>query len=304
LSRRLATLLGGELTLESEAGRGSTFTLRIPKSHVDARAMTELETRSARNVGAGAAPVLVVEDNRQTLFLYEKYLATAGFQVVPARTIAEARASIAARLPAAIVLDVMLEGETTWSFLAELKSDEKTADIPVMVVTIVDRSQKARALGADEFWLKPVQPERLLRKLREVAPPGATKVLVIDDDPAARYLIRKLLAETDYELIEADNGPDGLRLAIAERPQLILLDFVLGDHTAFDVLDDLKADALTRNIPVILQTAKDLTLEERQRLEHETAAIVQKQNLTRELAISRIREALHNAGVGLLQEVG
>jgi signal transduction histidine kinase/CheY-like chemotaxis protein len=298
LSRRLAEMLGGSLTVESELGKGSTFTLAIPRVHVEVRELERLRA-DAKTMPAGKVPVLVVEDHRQTLFLYEKYLARAGFQTVPARTVEEAREVLGRLKPAAIVLDVMLEGESTWQFLAELKENEETRNIPVMVVTVVDRAQKARALGADEFWLKPVDPDRLLSRLAELSKKTERiRVLVIDDDEASRYIIRRHLEATPYELIEAENGPDGIRLARTRLPHLILLDFVLGENTtAFDVLDDLKVDPSTRHIPVIIQTAKQLDEAERAKLSRETASILSKQNLSRELAIARIREALVAAGV-------
>jgi signal transduction histidine kinase/CheY-like chemotaxis protein len=296
LSRKLAELLGGTLTVDSAPGRGSTFTLRIPTYHPEVREIALLETRP---LDPAKAPVLVLEDDRKTIFIYEKYLAMAGFQVVPARNTHDARKLLETITPAAIVLDIMLEGETSWSFLGQVKRDPKTRDIPVLVVTVTNREQKARALGADEFWLKPIDQERLLRKLRAIAKPGAAaKVLVIDDDHRARYLIRKYLEHSPYQLLEAGTGPDGVACARDERPQVIFLDFLLQDMTAFDVLDDLKADPRTRGIPVVIITSQLLDARDRQRLAAETEAILSKDSLSRELAINRIRDALQKAGVG------
>lgn len=295
LSRRLAELLEGRLELESELGKGSTFSLTIPLVHSEVK---ELATLTARPIDPGKAPILVVEDDRKTIFVYEKYLSMAGFQVIPARTIDDARRAMASLRPAAIVLDIMLEGETTWDFLADLKRNPETSEVPVLVVTVTSKAQKARALGADEFWLKPVNPERLINKLKSLTRPGIqTKVLVIDDDERARYLIKKLLTGTPYELVEAVDGPEGVRLAREASPHVILLDFLLQDMTAFDVLDELKADPRTRSIPVIVVTSHMLDASERKRLAADTEAILSKENLSRELAINRIRDALGKAGV-------
>jgi signal transduction histidine kinase/CheY-like chemotaxis protein len=297
LSRKLAELLGGTLTVESELGKGSTFTLSIPASHPEVREIQKIETRP---LDPFKAPVLVVEDDRKTIFIYEKYLSMAGFQVVPARSIEDARSVLQNVQPAAIVLDIMLEGEASWSFLGQLKRDVKTKHIPVLVVTVTNKEQKARALGADEFWLKPVDQDQLLRKLKFISRPSVpAKVLVIDDDARARYLLRKYLEKSPYEMIEAGTGPDGIRCAREELPNVILLDFLLQDMTAFDVLDDLKGDPRTRGIPVVIITSHLLDPHERERLAAETQAILSKDSLSRELAINRIRDALQKAGVGI-----
>ena len=296
LARKLAELLGGTLEVDSALNEGSTFTLAIPRVHPEVREYSALE---ARPLDPARAPVLVVEDDRKTIFIYEKFLAMAGFQVIPARDTAAAWRFLEQQRPAAIVLDIMLDGESTWEFLGQLKREPRTSDIPVLVVTVTNEKQKARALGADEFWLKPVDQQRLLRKLRSLTQLGAGhKVLVIDDDEKARYLIKKFLEHTPYKLLEAGSGPDGVRAAREGQPSVILLDFLLREQTAFDVLDELKADPRTRNIPVVVVTSHALPREEVARLSLHTEAILSKENLSRELAINRIRDALQKVGLG------
>jgi signal transduction histidine kinase/CheY-like chemotaxis protein len=269
LSRRLAEILGGTLTVASTVGAGSTFTLRIPCMHPEVSEFNRLQTRA---IDPARAPILVVEDDRKTIFIYEKYLAMAGFQVVPARSIEDAERIIAKTRPAAVVL----------------------------VVTVTAKEQKARALGADEFWLKPVDQGRLLRKLGTIVTNGSRgKVLVIDDDERARYLMRKHLEGGSYQLFEAASGPEGVSMAQTHRPHVILLDFLLREMNAFDVLDELKGDVRTRTIPVIIITSHALQPEERERLEADTEVILSKQSLSREIAINRIRDALRKAGVGV-----
>jgi CheY-like chemotaxis protein len=298
LARKLTEVLGGTLAVKSALGQGATFTVTIPRVHTEVAEMTGLSQRSEQ-LDPSRAPVLVLEDDRQTLFLYEKYLARSGFQVLPVRSTEEARRVMERVRPAAMVLDVMLEGETSWNFLAEMKNNEATRDIPVLVVTVTDREQKARALGADEFWLKPVDEVRLQKKLQTMARSGPVeRLLLIDDDDVHRYLLKQLLKDLPYVLLEASGGREGVRLAREQAPHLIFLDFVLPDITAFDVLDELKADPRTREIPVILHTSHELQADERTRLAKETAAILSKHTLSREVAINRIRDALTKAGLG------
>jgi signal transduction histidine kinase/CheY-like chemotaxis protein len=296
LSRKLAELLSGALDVESEVGVGSKFILQLPLAHPEARELAQLEHRPLDPL---RAPVLVVEDDRKTIFVYERFLALAGFQVVPARSVDHARKLLETLRPAAVVLDVMLEGESTWDFLGQLKADPATRDIPVLVVTVTNKEQKARALGADEFWLKPVDQDRLLRKLRGLVKTGSrARVLIIDDDEKARYLVRKFLDKSPYQVLEAATGPAGVQAAQQHRPEVILLDFLLEDMTAFDVLDELKADPRTRDIPVVIVTSHTLDTLDRERLAAQTEAILSKDKLSRELAMSRIRDALRKAGLG------
>lgn len=297
ISRRVAQMLGGDIAVDSVVGEGSTFTLVIPRRHPDVRDMQEIEARSLIR-DPSKVPVLVVEDDRRSMFVYERFLSMAGFQVIPARTVDTAREALQRELPAAIVLDVVLEEETTWSFLADVKRDPRTQHVPVLVVTVTNKEDRARALGADEFWLKPVDQERLLRKLKTLLRADRrVKVLVIDDDERARYLIRKHLDGQPYECLEAADGEEGTRLAQVEMPDVILLDFLLERGTAFDVLDELKADPRTRAIPVIIVTSQVLDAAERRRLEAGTEAVISKQHLSRELAINRIRDALRKGGL-------
>jgi signal transduction histidine kinase/response regulator RpfG family c-di-GMP phosphodiesterase len=295
LARRLTEILGGRLELESAPGRGSTFTLTFPRAHPEVAEMQQVEERGRAAV-PGATSILVVEDDRKTIFIYEKYLTLAGFHVIAVRSIDEARGVLAKLRPAAIVLDIVLENETSWDFLADVKRHPETSDIPVLVCTVTNREQKARALGADEFWLKPINQERLLRRLRQLSSTTTPRVLVIDDDEKARYLMRHHLQNQPYELIEAATGPEGVALARSSPPHVIFLDFLLQDVTAFDVLDELKADPRTRSIPVIIVTSHVLDAVDRSRLLREAEAVISKESLSRELAINRIRDALRKAG--------
>jgi signal transduction histidine kinase/CheY-like chemotaxis protein len=298
LSRRLAELLGGTITVRSSVGAGSTFALTIPTVY-----RGRSEVAFAPEVSAEADPtrfpVVVVEDNRETLFIYEKYLKGTGFQVIPARSLRSAARVLTEVRPLAVILDVLLEGENTWELLADLKRQPQTRNVPVWVVTMVDNQHKARALGADDFCAKPVERGWLLDRLSASADRvGREKVLLVDDDDVSRYLLKGLLADTRFASLEAAGGAEGVRLTQQERPRAVFLDLDMPDLSGWEVLELLRAGEATRQVPVIIHTSKVLDDAERQRLTREAAGILSKEASSRDVALVKLREALGKAGVG------
>ena len=239
LSRKLAQLLGGNVSVNSEVGVGSVFTVRIPMQFRGATEVAQVSDAKPQ-LDATKLPVLVVEDNRETLFIYEKYLKDSNFQVVPAGSIREARVAMRSMRPHAILLDVLLQGEHAWDFLQSLKADPATRDIPVYVITVVDNRDKALALGADAFNPKPVERAWLMKQLEaSVSSHPSHQVLVVDDDPTARYLLKVVLSQANCDIAEAGGGLEGLRMARELSPALIVLDLVMDDLSGFEVLESL-----------------------------------------------------------------
>jgi CheY-like chemotaxis protein len=288
LARKLAELLGGHITVESEPGRGSRFSAVIPAVYPGAIAAAGY----AATADLTRHPVLVIGDDRESLVLYEKYLKGTGFQVIPAGTAAEARRRLEECKPVAILLDAALPAGGSWELLVELKRTEGVAEIPVLVAGKADDSEKAMALGA-ECFTKPLDRKRLLERLRAIARsrPGG-RILVIDDDEVSRYLLRDLLSDTRYEVIDAASGEEGLRLARERRPAAILLDLVMPGLSGFEVLEELGREPATCEIPVIIVTSKPLDEKEQASLSGRVVTLLSKESPSRQEAIARVREAL------------
>ena len=302
LSRKLAQLLGGDVYVNSKLGFGSTFAAVIPLNFVGQTEVFQVP-EVKRELDASKLPVLVVEDNREALFVYEKYLKGSPFQVVPARNIKEATSALHSFRPIAVVLDVLLEGEHSWDLLRDLKRDPATRRIPVYVVTVVDNRQKALALGADGFQAKPLDRLWLLNQLNQVrAERLMPRVLIIDDDETSRYLVRTVFANTGCHIWEAGGGVEGVRLAREYEPDIVILDLSMPDLNGYEVLQALHGDPQTSKIGVIIHTSKTLDDREYSRLTGALDVIPKNIMASRETAIGKFAEAFRKAGIesGLL----
>jgi DNA-binding response OmpR family regulator len=272
-------LLRGDVSVQSEPGVGSVFSATVPM-HYDEPGVG-LAPAADLPVDGGLVPVLIVDDDAELRHVLEKYLRPTRYQSLSARSLREAREVMKQIRPQAIVLDIMLRGEDTWRWLSELKSSPDTAAIPVIVVTSVEDERKGLALGADAYCLKPVTSAQLLARLDDLT---ARRVLVIDDDPAMRYLMHKLLSDARTCVVEAADGRSGLATARRTRPAMIFLDLRLPDLGGEEILQTLRADDELRGVPVAVVTSAHLSDDERARLEGLAQAVLQKSEMNADRA--------------------
>jgi signal transduction histidine kinase/CheY-like chemotaxis protein len=277
LSQKLATLLGGDVRVESKTGAGSTFSVQIPVRYEQPAEMGLQSESALATVAADPAslPVLVLEDKIEMMMMYRSYLKNSGFHLIPASTIRAAREILDEIRPRVIILDVVLRSEDSWRLLAEIKTNPGTRDIPVVIASTIEDQAKAFHLGADDYLLKPVERASLLERLNDLT--GAKRILIIDDDERDRYLLKQHLRESDFVIREVSDGVEGIREAAKERPHAIILDLTMPGMSGFEVLDALKTGAATKDIPVVICTSRLLTEQERIQLEGKTVAILNKE---------------------------
>ena len=286
LTRRFAQMMGGDVTVQSVPGEGSTFTVKVLADAGAVPVDDETDDTPASLSPAGDqienAPepgtcVLVIDDDATQRDLMRRFLTKEGF---PAQTAADGEEGLrlARRLrPIAITLDVMMPGLDGWSVLSRLKADPELCDIPVIMLTMVDDKGRGFSMGAAEYATKPVDRARLTRILqRHLCPDPPCTILLVEDDETTRDMMRAMLERDGWRVQEATNGREGLELVAERRPDLILLDLMMPEMDGFEFAATLHQTKAWRSIPMVVLTAKDLTDEDRLRLNGYVEKILQK----------------------------
>jgi CheY-like chemotaxis protein/two-component sensor histidine kinase len=313
LCRKLATLLNGKIDLTSQLGIGSTFSVTIPLYYsqvLESQTVEEMTQPPSWQIDETRIPVLVLEDAPETRLVYEKFLRRSAFQLIPASNLGEARRVLRQVRPRVIVMDILLRGEDAWNWLAELKAESATRDIPIMVITSVDDERKGLSLGADAYCLKPIGRDTLITQLQALTGAGVESaegeqrlqpgnaqlcILVIDDEPVDRYVLLRFLEQRPYIIEQAAGGFEGLRILREIKPDLIFLDLNMAGISGYEVLNHLKADPATRNIPVAVVTSADLSAQQRLELEGQACAVMNKVDLSAKAVDDLVAAAMQPA---------
>lgn len=291
LSKQFSEMLGGSIDVESEFGKGSTFTITLPvksESGKDKKGMIKPSESGKESTQLGKK-VLVIDDDPVVQNEFKKEFEEAGFMVYHAFN-GEEGLKLARQIhPDIITLDVIMPIMDGWSVLSALKADPALSSIPVILVTLTSDKDLAFSLGVMDYIKKPIDPKILIERMSNLKPKDKKGViLVVDDDINARELMCRVVHKAGWNSVEASNGREALEYLAKEVPSIILLDLMMPEMDGFEVIKALQLNELWHNIPVIVVTAKDLSQEEREILSKGSAAILQKGPNTRKELIGAI----------------
>ncbi len=297
--------MGGEITVDSEVGAGTTFIVRLPAQVEEpehgAEGTAPILAEPAARGGAEdhVGTLLIIDDDPTARDLMRRAFSKDGFRILEA-----ASGELGLRLarderPDVITLDVLMPGMDGWEVLSSLKADPELSDIPVIMVSIIDEVNIGIALGAAEYVTKPIDRDRLSAILKRYAGDHRPRrALVVEDDLDTRALLRRVLERDGWQVDEAENGRVGLERLAEAPPDLILLDLIMPEMDGFEFLDELRKRKGEQVIPTVVITAKDLTDHDRERLNGGVVRVVQKGSYGRDELLAQVRDLVTTYAVG------
>ncbi|HBG04760.1 MAG: hybrid sensor histidine kinase/response regulator [Geobacteraceae bacterium GWC2_58_44] len=299
--RKTARLLGGDVTVKGELGKGATFSLRLPldcmaKSSPPQRAMAPVAFIQAPPKVLANRSVLVVDDDPEAASLIAAHLSKAGYQTVSATNRADAVRLARVSRPFAVTLDLMMPELDAFEVMQELKAHPETADIPVIMVSLSENRETGVALGAIGIITKPVSREQLIEQVAKLTGAGCRLVLVVDENEENRFSIAGLFKETGMDVLLAESGQQALELAVTDRPDLITLDLVQPGMDGAAVLEKLRECHSTAAIPVVIIASQDLTKQELARLSLGGSANLSQAGLDRSVVLDGLVQSLGRLG--------
>ncbi len=291
ITRRFCQMMGGDVTVESVYEQGSTFTIQLPVKVADSR-LEVLPTADLTTIVPNSAnTILVIDDDPNLADLLRPTLSREGF-VIQTAVNGALGLQLARQLhPAIIILDVLMPGMDGWAVLTALKADPALTDIPVIMLSMVEDREMGLAVGASDYLTKPIDHNRLASVLRKYRTSHAThSVLVVEDDLLTRQMLRRGLEKEGWHVAEAENGRVGLQRLNEALPDLILLDLMMAEMDGFDFVTELYKQEAWRSIPIVVVTAKDVTADDRQRLQGHVEKILQKGSYSRLQLLAEVRK--------------
>ena len=299
ITKKFCQMMGGDISVESELGKGSTFTINLPVRVVDSSKLEPKQVQRIHEFKDSTNPkntILVIDDDPTIHNLLRRFLDKKGFEVKVASSGTEGIQLAKEIQPQAITLDVMMSGMDGWSVLTALKANPETCDIPVIMMTMVNDRNLGYALGAAEYVIKPIDRQKLENVLGRFKPiSDSESILVVEDDPGIREMLRRQLQKENWKVIEAENGKEALYKLKKYTPKLILSDLMMPEMDGFELVHRLRQHEQWCNIPVIILTAKSITNEDRQKLNGEVSQIFEKGSYRRSVLFEEVNRLLDGA---------
>jgi PAS domain S-box-containing protein len=282
ITKRLVEQQGGKISLDSEPGKGSRFTFTLPMGSGTSSESLPVNGPASPNVvaaGGGGKPlILVVDDEVPARELIASYLESE-YRIVMAESGAEVVQKARQLRPDAITLDVLMPGGNGFETLVALRKTPETANIPIIIVSIVDQKQVGFALGAADYLVKPIRKPVLLETIRKHVPlqtDDDAAILLVDDDPKTLELLEETLRSAGYETQSVQSGARALEVLSSKLVSAVLLDLLMPGMDGFEVIRHVREQATLKELPILVMTAKTLEQEEIALLSRETQALFQK----------------------------
>jgi PAS domain S-box-containing protein len=283
ISKRLAKVLGGQILVESEVGRGSSFTLRLPVRRQEgaalsppARVLTPVVATPRGGPRPGRKLVLVIGADADCAHQVEQQVQELGCEFSVCSSGQEGAKRAAELAPRVVVLDLSVPDRNGWEVLGELKSKEATRDLAVIVVGGHRDRKRAYYLGATEFVPRPLEADQLRSAVARVLRPGRGRILVVDDEPEYLEAIREWLGDAVGEVCPARNGVEALRQVERRRPDAIFLDLMMPQMDGFEFLKQVRSLEGCGDLPVVVVTGKRLGTDELARIQDGATSVIQK----------------------------
>jgi len=289
ISRRFCRMMGGEINVTSTPGIGTTFSMELPVTAQE----TELQNASqvtedivALNdqpeaAKTGQRTILVIDDDPSVLHLTQRHLQRSGYRVLLAQSGAQGLEIARNDKPDAITLDLIMPAMDGWMVLNELKLDTRTCDIPVVLMSMLDEKEAGMTLGASEYLTKPIDRQRLAEALRKVVPnKGCPTILLLEDDPDQRKIMVREFERENCQVTQAENGKIGLEKMKKHQFDLIISDLMMPEMDGFEFLEAVRLNEKWRKTPVIVVTAKELTDDDKSRLQGWVEDVIDKGDFT------------------------